>query len=252
MNDEFYVGYEPQMPAGLVPRIRWTAWGLIALALFLSTALLLAQGRFSAGIFEFGTVHAFEGRVVEFPYPALEVMSRTAGAASNTTYWLVGQGKHGAANLVRGRDGQRVRLSGSLIARDGDAMVEVRPDSIVTIEPERAAAEQPLRSLGPIVVQGEIVDSKCHLGVMKPGEGATHRDCAVRCLLGSIPPMFVPHDRELGTSRLSLVGADGRAFAGALDEWAGRPVSIRGELFERGTQRFLAASPVNIRTLDDP
>jgi hypothetical protein len=28
-----------------------------------------------------------------------------------------------------------------------------------------------------------------HLGVIKPGEGAPHRNCAVRCLSGAVPPM---------------------------------------------------------------
>ena len=101
-------------------------------------------------------------------------------------YWLVGPGKHGAEDVVRGRDGQRVQLSGSFIERDGDAMIEVIPHS-VAMTGAGATEIEPLRSLGVLVIEGEIVDSKCHLGVMKPGEGPTHRDCAVRCLLGRIP-----------------------------------------------------------------
>jgi hypothetical protein len=125
-------------------------------------------------------------------------------------------------------------------------MIEVLPDAIKTIDDSRPAAVEPVRSLGQVVVRGEIVDSKCHLGVMKPGEGPTHRDCAVRCLLGDIPPMLVPHDHaELG--RLSLVSPDGRPFARGTDLSAGRPVSVRGELLQRGTQRFLAASPADIQ-----
>ena len=132
-------------------------------------------------------------------------------------------------------------------------MIEVGPDAITTIGDGRARSFEPLHSLGPVVVQGEIVDSKCHLGVMKPGEGPAHRDCAVRCLLGRVPPMFVPHDRSGRVNdrsrRLSLVSQDGRPFVGA-DGWAGRAVAIRGELLQRGAQRFLAASPSAIRVLD--
>ena len=40
-----------------------------------------------------------------------------------------------------------------------------------------------------ISVSGEIVDPKC-LGVMKPGEGKTHRSGAIRCISGAIPPVF--------------------------------------------------------------
>jgi hypothetical protein len=242
MSDEFYVGYEPEMPPRLAARMRLAARALIACALVLPTTLVLSQGRFVSAVFEFGETRAFEGTLVEYPYPALIVEDN----AEPIAYWLVGRGKHGAANLVHGRDGQHVRLSGSLIQRETDAMIEVGPDAITSIDDERARASSPLHSLGPIVMQGEIVDSKCHLGVMKPGEGPAHRDCAVRCLLGSVPPMFVPHDRA---GRLSLVSQDGRPFVGA-DGWAGRAVAIRGELLQRGAQRFLAASPSAIRVLD--
>ena len=243
MSDEFYVGYEPHMPPRLATRIRLAACALIACALVLPATLVLSQGRFASAVFEFGETRSFEGTLVEYPYPAL-IVAGNAGEPS--TYWLVGRGKHGAADLVRGRNGQHVRLSGSLIQRETDAMLEVGPSAITSIDDARARAPEPLRSLGSIVVQGEIVDSKCHLGVMKPGEGATHRDCAVRCLLGSVPPMFVPHDRS---RRLSLVSDELRPFVDA-DRWAGRAVVIRGELLQRGGQRFLAASPSAIRVLD--
>jgi hypothetical protein len=244
VNDEFYVGYEPEMPPRLASRIRLVARGLIAGALMLPATFVVTQARFANATFEFGRTRSFEGRIVEYPYPAL-IIDDSAGAP--ITYWLVGRGKHGASDLVRGRDGEHVRLSGSLIQRDADAMIEVGPNALTTIDETRASSPEPLRSLGPVVLQGEIVDGKCHLGVMKPGEGPTHRDCAVRCLLGRIPPMFVPNDRRAG--RLVLVSADGRPFVDA-DGWAGRAVAIRGERLQRGSQRFLAASPAGIRLLD--
>lgn len=243
MSDEFYIGYEPEMPLRLAARIRRTAGGLIALALVMPAVLVFTEDRFGAGVFEFGRARTFHGQIVEFPYPALMI----ANAAGARAYWLVGQGKHGAADLVRGRNGQQAQLSGSLIQRDGDTMIEVAPGAIA-ITDAAAQAIQPLHSRGIVIVEGEIVDSKCHLGVMKPGEGPTHRDCAVRCLLGRIPPMFVPHDHP-GLGRVSLVSEAGGPFANA-DAWAGRRVSIRGEILQRGAQTFLAVSPHEIRLLE--
>ena len=244
MNDEFYIGYEPEMPAQLAGRIRHVARGLVALALVMAAALVFAQNRFTAGVFEYGRPRTLSGRLVESPYPAL-VVDDVAGATR--AYWLVGPGKHGAEDLVRGRDGRRVRLSGSLIERAGDAMIEVIPDSLVMIG-AAVTAPEPMRSLGAIVVDGEIVDSKCHLGVMKPGEGPTHRDCAVRCLLGRIPPMFVPHDPG-GLGRLSLVTEAAQPFASA-DLFAGKRVSVRGEILQRGPQKFFAVSRRDVRLID--
>jgi hypothetical protein len=244
VNDEFYIGYEPEMPARLAKRIRRVARGLVALALVTPAVLVFTEGSFAPGVFEYGRVRTFSGRIVEFPYPALMADDVTGATRA---YWLVGPGKHGAADIIRGRDGQRVQLSGSLIERGGDAMIEVLPSSLVMIGGS-ATATEPVRSLGAVVVEGEIVDSKCHLGVMKPGEGPTHRDCAVRCLLGHIPPMFVAHNRaDLG--RVSLVSDAARPFADA-ELFAGRRVSIRGELLQRGVQKFLAVSQRDLRLID--
>ena len=241
MSDEFYIGYEPEMPVALASRIRRLAFGIVALAIVTPVVLLFGQDRFAPGVFEFGRQRTFSGRLVEFPYPAL-----TGADVSRTTYWLVGPGKHGAADIVRGRDGQLVQLMGSRIQRDGDIMIEVVPDSLVTVS--STSTVEPIQSRGVIIAEGEIVDSKCHLGVMKPGEGPTHRDCAVRCLLGRIPPMFVPHDRpDLG--RIALVSDAAQPFANP-EGFAGRRVSIRGEILRRGAQKFLAVARRDIRLLD--
>lgn len=244
MNDEFYIGYEPDMPDRLAERIRRIARGLIALALVLPGVLVFTEDRFAPGVFEYGRVRTFSGRIAESPYPALVAEDATNAVR---VYWLVGPGKHGAEDIVRGRDGRRVQLSGSLIERGGDAMIEVRPGSVEMIG-DSAAVTEPLRSLGSVVAEGEIVDSKCHLGVMKPGEGPTHRDCAVRCLMGRVPPMFVPHGRA-DLERVALVTHAAQPFVDA-NLFAGRRVSVHGEILQRGTRKFLALSRNDIRLID--
>ncbi|HZM58410.1 MAG TPA: hypothetical protein VFB85_01415 [Vicinamibacterales bacterium] len=272
MQDEFYIGYEAEMPRGLDSRIRRTAAAVLLIALVVSSMLVFAHRRSADATFEYGRERVFEGRLIEFPYPALLV----SGAHAPTSYWLVGPGKHGAAGLVAGRDGAIVRITGSLIEREHDHMIELR--SLAMVTGVTLPAVEPLRSLGPIVLSGEIVDSKCHLGVMKPGEGPTHRDCAVRCLLGRITPMFATHSKGPGPrpqaseratafwpsarwglgpeawglqDRLALVDPAGRAFDAPLDTLVGRPVVIRGELLSRGPLRFLATTPAAIQVQEN-
>ena len=244
MDDEFYIGYEPTMPDRMAGRVRAAASVLIVFAAVLSGVLLVAQGRFATATFEYGRTRTFEGTLVEYPYPALLVQRSLRN--SPAVYWLVGAGKHGASELVKGRDGRMVRVSGTLIERDDDRMIEVSSgDALMDVSPPSRTPIEPMRSLRSVVVRGEIVDSKCHLGVMKPGEGPTHRDCAVRCLLGRITPMFVPRGGDTGMGRLVLVGADGRPFTEPLDMRVGRPVEIHGELLVRGPLRFLAVRIIN-------
>lgn len=247
MKDDFYIGYEALMPASLAGRIRVTAVALIVLALVVSGVLVFAQGRFAKATFEFGQTRTFEGRLVEHPYPALLIAEPTG---ASRVYWLVGAGKHGASDLVKGRDAQVVRVSGSLIERDQDRMIEV-PSSrhaIVSIDTAPLPLE-PMRSLGGVVIRGEIVDGKCHLGVMKPGEGVTHRDCAVRCLLGRVTPMFAPNRQDTRVGRVALVDRDGQPITESLETVVGRPVEIRGELLARGPLRFLATEVSAVRAI---
>ena len=53
---------------------------------------------------------------------------------------------------------------------------------------ERALAGLLPRPLGSLQIEGEIVDIKCWLGRMKPGDGRTHRACGQFCIQGGIPP----------------------------------------------------------------
>jgi hypothetical protein len=39
-------------------------------------------------------------------------------------------------------------------------------------------------------------DSKCHSGVIDPGEGRTHRACAIRWFGGGIPPVLRARDDD--------------------------------------------------------
>lgn len=80
------------------------------------------------------------------------------------------------------------------------------------------------------------MDSKCYLGVMNPGKGKVHRDCASRCISGGIPPIFVTTAGE----QFLLVGPDEQAFQkDALREFIAEPINLRGELLERSDSRFL-------------
>jgi hypothetical protein len=98
-----------------------------------------------------------------------------------------------------------------------------------------------MRDLGPVTLIGEIVDSKCYLGVMNPGQGKVHRDCAARCISGGIPPIFITTS---GHEQLLLVGLDGRAPGrDALREFIAEPIQIEGQLLETGSTRFLKIDP---------
>ena len=246
MND-FYVGYLPKAPLALARFVRKIVIGLGLLAVMVALLLVRGQMPFANSAFEYGKVRSFEGTLVAHPYPTLLVArpSQTNQQEGYSQYLLVAPGKH---DLVAGLAGKRVRLQGQLIYRDGKTMVEITPGSIAAVE-SRPPIQVASRDLGAVTVTGEIVDSKCYLGVMNPGSGKVHRDCAARCLSGGIPPIFIASD---GHEQFLLVSNEGEALGrDSLREFIAEPVTIRGELLQRGDDRLLMMDPRSLRHASD-
>ncbi len=235
---DFYVGYLPKAPTAIARFVRRVIVLLGLVGVGLALVLIFGQMQFANSAFEYGKVRMFDGVVSTRPYPMLLVARPGEGGqqAKYSRYLLVAPGKFGADGLVSGLDGKQVHLQGQLIYRSGGTMVEVMPGSISLVGAP-AATEEPTRDLGAVTLTGEIVDSKCYLGVMNPGNGKVHRDCAARCISGGIPPIFVTTD---GGEQVLLVGPDGRVLGhNALREFIAEPITLHGKLLQRGEGRLL-------------
>lgn len=251
---EFYVGYFPKAGAALARFVRGRIVTLILLVAGAAVAAALWSPRLGPGRFEYGTVRDLDGRVIEAPYPLLAV-SRCgspgpecgSGGPNWSYYVLVGQGKHGAGPAVRGLAGRTVRLSGTLFERDGSRGLEVAaPLREIAARPGQL---DPIEDLGRLSLTGEIVDAKCHLGVMTPGEGVTHRGCAIQCIAGGSPPLFVAHDSAGHDWRFLLTDAEGRAVGDRVLDFVAEPVRISGRASRMGSLLFLAVEPSTIERL---
>jgi len=235
--NEFYVGYAPKMPIGLRLFLRRVVAALGLLAIAVAVVLLAGQMPFAKSTFEFGQSRSFEGILETTPYPSL-LVDRPGAVRDNTEYsryLLVAPGKHGADKLFAGMNSKRVHLKGELIYREGQTMIEVELSSVQILANAGPVSAQ-FHSLGQVSVSGEIVDSKCYLGVMNPGMGKVHRDCASRCISGGVPPVFVT---SAGDQYLLVDPHEEPFHRDALREFIGEPISLHGELLERGDSKFL-------------
>jgi len=247
---EFYVGYLQKPPEGILRFLKKLVPALALLLLAVAVVLLSGQGPFANSAFEFGTIRTFEGVIVARPYPTLHVArpGQVGVEGEYSEYLLVAPGKHGADELVASSDGQTVRLAGQLIYRDGSTMVEIVPGSLQRVSGPSFAGPE-IQELGSITITGEIVDSKCFLGVMNPGNGKVHRDCAARCLSGGLPPLLVSAD---GRKQYLLLGPDRKPLVrDALREFIAEPISTTGELLQRGKTLMLVIDPQALRHAPD-
>jgi len=243
MNEDFYVGYSPKAPVGLGRAVARIAAGIVLAGSIAGIFLIFGQPPFATKQFEFGVYQDYVGVVEEWPYPIL--------VTDRASFLLVAPGKHGLTDAVKGLQDKRVHLKGSLIERVPDRMIEVVPESIAADTPQSQTAPRSAVDLGPVTLRGEIVDTKCYLGVMNPGEHKVHRDCAVRCISGGVPPAFLARDASGDARILLLVGEDGRALSKEVFPFVAEPLEISGNLVRTGSTLTLKASPLQFRRITE-
>jgi hypothetical protein len=236
-HDEFYVSYLPKAPERLGRMIVRTVAMAAIIAAALALLLVAGQHPFAASTFEYGILR-------EHPYPRVDL-------GSGKTVLLVGAGKHGVADVVAEMDGMPVRLEGSRIYRGDQMMVELFQDSLTPTGPRVVEGAQRVSAGMAVTLTGEIADSKCYLGVMNPGNGKVHRDCAARCIRGGIPPALIAKDERGETRLLLLTSVDGRPLKRTLLEYVGEPVRITGAVVQFGTGLQFRINPAQIQRLQE-
>ncbi len=252
-REEFYVGYLPMPPAHvfyvrlLMPVVLWVAVG---------AAAVLSSSQFDPGpgTWNAGQPQTFEGVIGASPYPLLRIPGGPNGAEF-TTFLIVETGKFGGKRAAP-LDGQYARISGWLIEREGRRMIELDPgDNAITpipgdSSPGAILSDRPLsKVVGTVSLRGEIVDSKCFLGVMKPGFGKTHKECATLCIAGGIPPMLVTTDASGKRGYYLLTDKNGAALDDRVLPFIADPVEVSGQLEILGDLPLLRIDPAQIRRL---
>ncbi len=237
-RDPFFIGWLT-MPPGYVRFLAPVAFALVVAGAVGAAVLAWGQRSPGPGTWE-DTTTTLTGIITAEPYAMIRVPSAEPGGAPRTVL-LVEEGKFGAKERAKALDGRPVRVAGTLLSRAGRLMLELAPGDDGLSAAELPEAEQaalrrsPPHDRGPVTLRGEIVDSKCYLGAMKPGAGRTHKGCGVLCLKGGVPPLFA--ERETGTLYLltdsrggpldakwfDLVGDDVR-LEGVREDWSDLPV----------------------------
>lgn len=237
--NEFYVGYLPKAPSGVAQRIRRVIVALFLAAAVVAIGFASVQKTYAPAVFEFGKIRTFEGVIELKPFPSLLMAAPQSQGTGPSRYLLVASGKHGADEQIAAYAGKTVGLRGTLIHRENQMMIELVGGSISPIA-EAHQLQSPAKDLGVFELTGEIVDSKCYLGVMNPGNGKVHRDCAVRCLSGGIPPIFATNDFRGAPAILLLTGHDQKPLPKhVIVGLVARPVRVQGTVSQAGDYLLL-------------
>lgn len=221
-----YVGYLP-MPERHRRFVVGVAVVFVCLLAVAGGGIALSQRDPGEAVWDTGMEQTWSGVVRMEPYPMLV-------GEDGSARLIVGMGKFAVRERVAPFDGMECEVRGFALAREHRRVIELSIDdgAINALTGARVPVAETARPRAgeDVVVIGEIVDGKCYLGAMKPGDGKAHKACAVLCISGGLPPLVaadVP-----GSGRLyPLLRVDGSmALPAAVLDVVGEPVRIEGRL----------------------
>ncbi len=239
--DDFYVGYQAKAPRALSRFVGVRVACVVGLGAVAAVVLARSQQGFAPAAFDYGQPREFIGYLEEQPVPNLRVARPhdTGKEAAFSRYLLTGPGKFGVEPLLRGLDGDQVQFRGTPIYRGSSTMIEIEPGSLRAMGGPTRDSRMLAEALGEVRLTGEIVDSKCYLGVMNPGEGKVHRACAARCISGGVPPALAVVGADGARRLVVLVRPGQKTLNREILDLVGEPVRVRGMAFRSSNLEWL-------------
>ncbi|MGD9789163.1 MAG: hypothetical protein AB7Q00_07220 [Phycisphaerales bacterium] len=243
--NRIYVGYLPA-PREHRDTVRLALPLIMILLAIVASLAALAQRSPGNAVWHVDT-NSWTGTILAEPQPML-IVSEHQGPS---VILLVAEGKHGIRERIKPFNHTTATIKGTLLERDHRRMIEVAssPDAMASVAttPDSPPREIPTpKSLGPITITGEVIDPKCYLGAMKPGEGKAHRACAILCIQGGIPPMLLSRDATGIPTYYLLTDAQGHAATiDTVRDFVGMPTTITGTLEQLADLHILRAESLD-------
>ena len=228
MSDEFFIGWQ-----GKAPKEN----GRFLKRLVIVAAVLVAATAVAVSAFQRTATRdsRWDSETIEFTGILLKEPAPILIGDDNQVRFLVNPFKFGFDEETAAYFHlKRVSLKGTLISRDGQEMIEGLAETVRELNEGGDNIIPALKEQGPVVLEGEIVDSKCYLGVMNPGNLKPHRACAINCISGGIPPVLVVRDSEGNASYILMVGEQGEPINDLVLPLVAEPVCIQGQLKSLG------------------
>jgi hypothetical protein len=258
-EEDFYIGWMPKASGHIKSFIKRYLIILLPLLLLAGAIITLSQKKFATGTFELGHLTEVRGIYFNTPVPCIKAISSKDiwGHYSYITIPLVGYGKHGADGIISQLEKEnsislhqkQITLKGALLYNDGKLLMQIDGNDKPLVTVDTMVNNNNLlpvaKEVGVKKIRGEIVDPKCYFGVMKPGEGKPHRDCAIRCILGGIPPVVKVLNEKGEANYYLIVGPNGERMNEAVKDYVAEPVEVEARVVQYDDWIVLYASEMN-------
>ena len=242
-KDDFFIGWA-ETPKVDRRFFLGAGLGLLAGTAAVAGGIAALQRPMGKGDWNMGEIREWRGIATAEPY----AMLRTTDLDGTPRTALLGcQGKCGVSAKIGALAGKPVIVQGSLIQRGTHSMIAVidgldwiREDVGGDIDGLAFPKPEPVMEVS---LNGEILDTKCWFGAMRPSSGKVHKACASLCIRGGLPPAFYVKDPQ-DQSALMIMTSGGFGHNKDLLPYVADPVSITGQV-QRFGDLFLLDAPVS-------
>lgn len=258
-EDPFYVGWNNLVPAVFRNSVLFFAVVTMGLSFLLAWLFSFHQEHLANSSINFENVKRLNGSVSNVPFAHITVVAgrKSDGGPLLKVFPLVNADKFGASATVN----DWLQVNGSSVRANAavDVLMLHRDDVFaLQLSNDLGSFQKPnwqfdigiedTQLLGDTLLTGEIIDPKCYLGAMNPGEGKPHRSCAIRCISGGIMPMLTWLN---GTKKeyAVLTGPHGRPINKEILFAVAEPVRIKGKLFTLEDWKWFEIEPSAIERL---
>lgn len=224
------------MPASHRSQIRKFLIPLFVLTPLVVMVAVYFQKPINNNMFEFGNLRTITGVYYDAPFPMLVADVGILPDSLSRNILLVGFGKFGANATMQALEkqhgvlsGKKIMLEGTLIYGEGKTLMELtgNEESLIQIMDDPALPTPALSAVNTETLSGEILDTKCFFGVMKPGEGKPHKSCAIRCVSGGIPPAL-QQETDRGNQYFLVLDSEGNPINKAILPYVGERLYAKG------------------------
>ncbi len=238
----FFIGYTLKHPELIMRFINRTVIALVLLVSIIAIGFTLGIKHVANSSFDYDHLKRIQGQLISFPFPGLRTMEGkdSEGKPNIHTYPLVNDSKFGADGIVDSI--QKIynsktyltQITGAFIIRDRVSAMELsnKDLSVKVLNQVNNLPLGELKKIRDTSLIGEIIDPKCYLGAMNPGEGKPHRSCAILCIGGGIMPMLYFKNSKGEKEFAVLLGENGEKINHQVLRFVAEPVKIKGTLYK--------------------
>jgi len=254
--NKFFIGWLGVLDVNTKNAVKRFVFPAMLIGFIFLFSFTLSQKKIANSAYRYNEVAEYTGVVSNIPFPHI-LFSKGKDVFGNPLHEvlpLVNAWKFGADSLInnwnQANKNGMATIQGTIIIRDSVKAMELtsKENSFLASKSQSINSKPIVEKIGIVTIKGEIIDPKCYLGAMNPGEGKPHRSCAIRCISGGIMPMITYWENKQKKYAV-LLGENGEKINNQVLDFVAEPIEIKGVLYKYENWNYVYINPNFIKRL---